>query len=90
MTVRWRPAASDDVLNIVTHIAGENPIAARRVAQEIYVAGTSLSVFPYRGRKGRTPGTRELVAVQPYIIVYEIDKDDVTILRVWHGAQNRP
>lgn len=89
MSVIWRPLASADVRRIVTHIAEENPLAARRVAQELYVAGASLAVFPYRGRRGRTPNTRELVAVQPYIIVYEIDRDIVTILRVWHGAQSR-
>ncbi|HLN22506.1 MAG TPA: type II toxin-antitoxin system RelE/ParE family toxin [Patescibacteria group bacterium] len=89
MSVTWRPVASTDVRRIITHIADENPIAARRVAQELFVAGASLAVFPHRGRRGRTQGTRELVAVQPYIIVYEIDRDAVTILRVWHAAQAR-
>ncbi len=36
-------------------------------------------------------GTRELVALSPYLIVYEVDPgaDSVRILRVWHGAQDR-
>jgi plasmid stabilization system protein ParE len=63
-------------------------IAARRVARELLLAGESLTVFPRRGRPGRIEGTRELVPVSPYIIVYEIDRhDDVAILRVWHGAR---
>lgn len=90
MSVIWRPAASADVARIVAHIADENPIAARAVAQELFVAAASLVIFPRRGRRGSTPGTRELVVVRPYIIVYDVNDDAVTILRIWHGAQLRP
>ncbi|CBS85595.1 protein of unknown function [Azospirillum lipoferum 4B] len=30
------------------------------------------------------------MAVHPYVIVYDVTPPRVTILRVWHGAQNRP
>jgi hypothetical protein len=34
---------------------------------------------------------RELVAIVLYVIVYEVaGAERVTILRVWHGAQERP
>jgi toxin ParE1/3/4 len=50
-----------------------------------------LTLFPYRGRIGLAAGTRELVAIRPYIIVYEIDPaaELARILRIWHGAQDR-
>jgi len=61
------------------------------VTRELILAGDSLALFPRRGRPGRAPGTRELVTVVPYVIVYEVDETDtVMILRVWHGAQDRP
>ena len=41
------------------------------------------------GRPGLKPGTRELVAIWPYMIAYRITSDAVEILNVWHGAQNR-
>ncbi|MBI1209495.1 MAG: type II toxin-antitoxin system mRNA interferase toxin, RelE/StbE family [Azospirillum sp.] len=89
-TVFWRPSALEDLARIVRHITEENPIAARRIGRELLLAGDSLAVFPRRGRTGRVPGTRELVPVQPYIIVYQIGEEGrVTIIRVWHGAQNR-
>jgi plasmid stabilization system protein ParE len=57
----------------------------------LLVAGDSLATLPRRGRPGRQPGTRELVALPPYIVVYRIAEDDtVTILRIWHAAQDRP
>jgi toxin ParE1/3/4 len=37
-------------------------------------------------------GTRELVAVWPCIVIYEVRQDQgaAVILRIWHGAQDRP
>ena len=90
MPVIWRAKALADVGRIVRHIATENPVAARQVGRELLLAGDSLVMFPRRGRPGRQAGTRELVVVLPYIIVYRIkDEDVVTILRVWHGTQDR-
>ncbi|MSP48283.1 MAG: type II toxin-antitoxin system RelE/ParE family toxin [Alphaproteobacteria bacterium] len=90
MSVTWRATARDDVVRIIGHIAEENPIAAWRMARELVLAGDSLGAFPHRGRPGLVPGTRELLIIQPYVVVYEVnDADDVTILRVWHGAQDR-
>lgn len=57
--------------------------------RELLLAADSLSVFPRRGRPGLLAGTREMVAVSPYILVYRVDEDGVTILRIWHGAQDR-
>ena len=89
MNVVWRASANADLVRIIRHVAEENPIAARQVARELLLAGDSLTLFPYRGRSGRVEGTRELVVMRPYIIVYEVDDAAVIILRVWHGAQSR-
>lgn len=90
MPVVWRTRALADVARIARYLATENPIAARRVARELLLAGDSLAIFPRRGRPGSRPGTRELVAVSPYVLVYRIaGADAVTILRVWHAAQSR-
>ena len=90
MSVILREDAVADVHLILQHIEIENPIAARRVARELLLAGESLAIFPRRGRPGRITGTRELVPIYPYVIVYEVaENDDTTILRVWHGAQQR-
>jgi toxin ParE1/3/4 len=74
VTVQWRPAARADVLRIINRIAEENPVAARGMAQELFVAAASLAVFPRRGRRGLLPGTRELVVARPYVVVYEVDR----------------
>ncbi len=89
MAVVWAAQAIRDVSRIVYYIAAENPIAARRIARELMLAGESLTIFPRRGRPGRE-SARELVTVRPYVIVYDIRSDGtVDILRVWHAAQDR-
>lgn len=91
MPVSWRARALADVSRIVRYIATDNPVAASRVGRESLLAGDSLTLFPRRGRPGRQAGTRELVTIGPYIVVYRVEGADmVTILRIWHGAQNRP
>ena len=91
MTVIWQAAARADVVRLVRHIAEENPFASRKAARELILAGDSLAVFPRRGRLGKVPGTRELVAAWPYIIVYKVyeKREEIVIVSVVHGAQDR-
>jgi toxin ParE1/3/4 len=71
MLLRWTTPASNDLYNIVQHIQQDNPTAASEVAGTLYDGCVSLSEFPYLGRKGRIPGSRELVFPGlPYIVVY--------------------
>jgi plasmid stabilization system protein ParE len=30
-----------------------------------------------------------MVAVYPYVMIYDVRPDGVTILRIWHAAQDR-
>jgi plasmid stabilization system protein ParE len=48
-----------------------------------------LEHLPERGRPGLVAGTRELVALWPYVIVYRVFEDSVEVIRIWHGAQDR-
>ncbi len=90
MPVVWRARALADISRIVRHVGTDNPVAAVRIGRELLVAGDSLIPFPQRGRPGRLPGTRELLIVRPYIIVYRVAATGtVTVLRVWHAAQDR-
>jgi toxin ParE1/3/4 len=89
--VEWLPAALSDRDAIIAYLEPLNPHAAVNLLQALVLAGDSLALFPYRGRLGLVSGTRELVTVWPYLIVYDVDaeNDAVRILRLWHGAQDR-
>jgi len=91
LAVGWRVRALADIAKLAGHVARDNPYAAARIALKLRAAGDSLSTMPLRGRPGRQPGTRELVVIRPYVIVYRVaEPDTVTILRIWHTAQDRP
>lgn len=87
-TVIWTETAISDAEAHAAYIAQFNPFAAARIIRRLFAAGNSLVTFPKRGR-ARPDGTRELAVVQPYILVYSLTGDEVRILRIWHGSQER-
>jgi toxin ParE1/3/4 len=88
--ITWTEPALVELEAIYDFLYPINPAAAQRIVEEILLAADSLSLFPYRGRKGRLPDTRELVIVRPYLVIYRIMEDEVLILRIWHSAQDHP
>ena len=89
--VRWTADAVKQLQEAVEFIATDSSVAAQQVAETIYSEIESLSHMPHRGRLGAVPGTRELVIVSVgYIVTYEVIRDAVFVLRLHHGAQNRP
>ncbi|UEM21074.1 type II toxin-antitoxin system RelE/ParE family toxin [Skermanella mucosa] len=81
----WTGPAVRDVEAHVRYLGQFNERAARELAISLVKAGDSLAAMPDRGRPGRIAGTRELVALYPYVIVYEVGPESVTIQRIWHG-----
>ena len=91
MRLHWTTPAAHDLYRIAEHIQRDNPAAADRVTNTLYLGCATLEEFPRRGREGRIKGTRELVlAGLPYIVVYRIKNEAIEVLRIYHGAQNWP
>lgn len=69
--IRWTEPASADFLGIVEWLNGKNPTAAARVGRSILDSIEQLENFPYLGKPGRSPDTRELgISKFPYLVVY--------------------
>jgi toxin ParE1/3/4 len=86
--VVWSAAALRDVAGVHKYLAKFNPEVAQRVARALVQATDILAIHPFVGRS-TSAGRRELV-VAPYVIVYKVRGAETRILRVWHGAQDRP
>jgi plasmid stabilization system protein ParE len=57
----------------------------------MYAIIQSLKEWPHRDRVGREEGTRELLFPPlPYIAVYRVKEQSIEVLRIYHGAQDRP
>ena len=89
MRVVFAKPAARDLEDIVDYVALDSPTAAEDIYRAIVVASERLGDFPRMGHPGRLPDTRELSVVSlPYVIVYEVSVDTVTILAVFHGARD--
>jgi toxin ParE1/3/4 len=86
----WSPLARARLHEIHSYIALDNPDAAERVATRIVAVVEALKIHPHLGRAGAEPGIRELViGGTPYIILYRVRSQRVTIQTIWHGAQRQ-
>ena len=91
MRVRWLRAALANLDAEAEYIAEDNPAAAGRLVQRIFLLVDLLQENPAMGRPGRVSGTRELVVPEtPYIIPYRVRSNAVEILRVFHAARRWP
>ena len=91
MKVIWTRWALEDLDSAREYIALENPRAAVKIIERIEAAVNTLRSFPETGRMGRVEGTRELViSGTPFVIPYQIEKKQLEILGVIHGARRWP
>jgi toxin ParE1/3/4 len=89
MRVRYAAAARRDLSEVVDYIAAANPRAADATERAILAVAKRLGDFPSFGPVGRWPGTREAVVPNlPYVLIYEVDGQAVTIVAVLHGARD--
>jgi toxin ParE1/3/4 len=91
LKLRWSEFASADREGIFDYLVERNPGAALMVDERIEESIERLLQFPEIGRTGRVSGTRELVISDtPYIAAYRIKDQEITVLRVLHGARLWP
>ena len=91
MRVRWLRTALRNLDEEASHIAIDDPVAARLVVGRVLEAVAQLADQPGLGRPGRVHGTRELVVSKTrYIVPYRVRGDTVEVLRVFHTSRRLP
>ena len=90
----WTLRSREDLRDIATFIASDNPPAALKLGGLIFARVDTLEKFPELGRvvpERNQPNIREIV-VKNYRIVYRVHQKEkfLEILRVWHGARGEP
>jgi plasmid stabilization system protein ParE len=80
--------ALQDIENIRSWIAFNNPRVAAKIKKRLLDACRRLGKFPEIGHKGLKDGTREW-SCPPWVIVYRLQDKDVTILEVRDSRENR-
>jgi toxin ParE1/3/4 len=88
-TVIFSKSADKDIINIVKHVAVENPQAAKKLGSNLLDLALSLDSMPYRGSKvKKRRGVLKLI-LGNYLIYYRVNenKRTVEILSFKHGAR---
>lgn len=89
MRIVYRLEALADLNHHLSHIAIDNPSAARRVGERIRSAIARLELFPLSGRQGSVEDSLELVVPGlPYIVVFRVTSF-VEIVAIFHASQDR-
>ena len=90
--IKWTEQATQQLDQAHDYITlSNNKEVAARIIMQIVNGVQQLAAFPMSGRAGRVPGTRELVISNtPFIAAYAIDKADIVVLAIYHGAQHWP
>jgi len=84
------PLAAQDITEIWEYIATDNPLAARRVREEIYSAILALLPFPGVGHRRPDLTSRPLrfILVREYLIAYAPDEKPLWVAAVMHGRRS--
>ena len=92
--IDWTLRSRDDLRNIASYIARNNPVAALKWGDDIFKRVDTLQQFPELGRIVPERGQRDLreIIVGNFRIIYRVrhERKVVEILRVWHGARGEP
>lgn len=87
----WLEEAVQDIARLKRFLEVKNPIAARRTARCILDGAKMLQQHPEAGAP-MGDGRRELFlpfGASAYVLRYRVDGDDVVVIRVWHGREQR-
>lgn len=87
MRVIWRPSALTDRDNIMNYICQDNPDAAIALDEVFELKAEQARQQPGLYRKGRVPGTHEIVATPNYVMVYVVLAKTVEIMRILHARR---
>lgn len=90
MELLWTPEAIQDREDIYDYIEADNPAAALALDELLSEKASRLVEHPSLGRLGRVADTHELVAHQNYVLVYDVTREQVRVLRVLHAARQWP
>lgn len=90
LEVRKTERFLDDLDGIVEFVARENVQAALDLEELLHTQVDQLADPNFPWRRGRVPGTWELVAHSNYVVVLQQTSVAVTVLAVLHVARQFP
>jgi addiction module RelE/StbE family toxin len=89
MKLLFTHSAQRDLVRLREFIAEKNPPAARKISQRLVTSINRLVDLPEMGVDAEgIDGVQDLITAD-YVVRYAVLEDEIYILRIWHGKQNR-
>ncbi len=91
MRVRWLSISRRDLVRLHAFLKDVSPRSATRMVKMLNAAVKTLPEFPHKGPKLEAFPGRDVRAllVGDYEMRYEIARDELIILRIWHVREDR-
>jgi plasmid stabilization system protein ParE len=91
MRIVWADKAAADIGRLHEFLAAVAPDAASAIVNALLAAPSKLIAYPRLGERVDGFEAREIrrLIVGRCEMRYEIDSDVITILRIWHGREER-
>ncbi len=92
MRVRFLKLASKDLISILGDLSEKNPAAAERFESRIREVADRVNRYPnsFQNFSDRPGVRRAPLQRYPYLMFYKVIADEVVILRIMHGARDKP
>lgn len=92
MRLQWSQSARDDLVRLYDFLAPLNPDAARSVIHDVLAGVEQLLLNPRLGRSLDIYRPREVrrLVLGHYEVRYEVLGEDIVIVRLFHGREDRP
>lgn len=91
-TLRYLPAAEEDLLSILEYIAKDSPRRAEAFLEKLDKRIRILETSPLAGRIPLHPYLKEsayrVLIIESYLVFYKIVRSTIQIHRVRHSARN--
>jgi plasmid stabilization system protein ParE len=91
--LNWSPGAVQDLSRLRAFIEPHNPDAASAAAHRLLTAADRLIANPLLGHPIEgVPGFRRIFipfGKNGYTLSYRLDENNIVVLRVWHGREDR-
>lgn len=91
MTIRWSPQAQHDVDRLADFVATYDPAKADEVEDRLTAAPKKLLQFRRLGSRLSEFDPREVRELRfaKYILRYELLDEEIRVLRIFHGREDR-
>jgi toxin ParE1/3/4 len=90
LRLHWNSKAREDRLRFIAYIREKNPQAALDNDRHIADHAKKLVSTKVSYKNGRIAGTHELIVSKRYVLVYQVKREVVEILRVLHTSLATP